>query len=108
MIMNNLVFVFYVLRFGGGFFLFLFLGSSLWPVPFSIFPLKLYTPAGSARRFFYDIIHIRKLEIDGLTKSMVLSLQLIVYFPILRIHYNYPPVSVGVMLDCGVSGFMQK
>lgn len=36
---------------------------------FSIFPLKLYTPAGSARRFFYDIdiIHIRKLKIDGLT-----------------------------------------
>ena len=89
------------------YFLFLFLGSSLWSVPFSIFPLKLYTPAGSARRFF-DIIHIRKLEIDGLTKSMVLSLQLIVYFSIFRIHYNYPPVSVGVILDCGVSGFMQK
>lgn len=49
MIMNNSVsFMSYALV--GGFFL-----------------LKFYTPTGSARRFFYDIIRIRKLEIDGLT-----------------------------------------
>lgn len=67
MIMNNLVFFFMSYALVGGFLFRVLMVCTFFCSFFFFSSLKLYTPAGSARRFFYDIIRIRKLEIDGLT-----------------------------------------